>query len=175
MVTPKVVEEVRAELPALRLDEELLKRIGKIGEGAILENILRQKQADGSRLQQNKPSTKKRKIKDGRLWRGRVMSLIDKKKRFVQGQGRSFTSRPVNGGHGVVVEPSSSGSGSPSIKQLASWLQQPHEQRNRYTGWFGLNKKAVGAIRKELRRWIADEFKKASRRLKGYRPELTKR
>ena len=171
---PKIVMDVKGTFPSLRMDDELLKRIGKIGEGAVLENIIRQKQADGSRLQRNKKSTIDLKIRKGNLWRGRAMSLIDEKKRFVKGGGRSFRSRKADG-NSVIIAPSPFGSGNPSIKQLATWLQQPHEERNSYTGWFGLNKKAVGAIRSELRRWIREEFKKASKRLKGYRPEFTKR
>lgn len=162
---PEITLDLKGSLPALKMDLELLKRIGKIGEGAILENILRQKQASGAPLQRNKPSTQRLKAMKGSTWRGRVMSLIDKKKRFVKGQGRSFRSSVVDGGKAVYIEPSPFATGKPNVKQLAQWLQEPHPHRNRYLGWFGLNAKARVAIKKELRAWVKDELKKAARRL----------
>ena len=174
MVQPKVVRERRAELPPLKLERALLERMGKVAEGAIIENILRQKQADGRPLQRNKPSTRDRKIKQGRLYHGKVKSLIDEKRRFVKGRGQSFKSRIILAGRGLLVEPGT-GAGRPSIKQLSRWLQEPHPERNRYLGWFGLNKKARKALKTELRKWIEAQFKAAARRFAGSRPEFRRR
>jgi len=176
MVAPKIVSELKAELPQLKFDDGLLERMGQAGEGAVLENIVRQKQADESPLESNAPSTRDRKIKKGNLWRGRVMSLIDEKKRFIQGKGVSFRHRKADG-NAVLIEPTEYNAGKePSVKQLTEWLQQPGKnERRAYTGWFGLNKQARAAIRRMLRDWIDGEFVLAAKRLRPSRPEFKPR
>ena len=104
------------------------------------------------------------------------MSLIAEKHRFVKGKGQSFRSR-IEGKRHVVVEPAPG-----KIRDLSRWLQEEHPTRNRYTGWFGVNKKAANAMRKELRRWVKEQFRKAMGRYKRkgkgagtYRPEFMKK
>lgn len=171
MVAPEVVEERRARIPAIRFDLELMKRIGQHVEGAILENIMRQRQADGSRIRRNAKVTAKIKRRHGWLWRGRVMSLIAKKHRFVKGKGQSWRWRSINRNTEVIIEPVFG-----ELMKLNVWVQEKG-----FTGWFGLSKKQKAGLRRVLRDWVRDAMRAATTRYRRggygegggtYRPEF---
>ena len=70
-----------ATLPALNLSEDFWDKVGKIAVGSIIDNIVSQKQEDGSPLKSNAASTKRRKANEGRP----PLSLIDDNRSFVKG------------------------------------------------------------------------------------------
>jgi hypothetical protein len=143
---------VKAKLPQIKFGAAVWKQIGEIAEGGILDNIMRQRQADGRPIKENAPSTRERKRKEGKP----QLSLIDRKKRFIKGGGGSWRFRVLK--NGVVIRPAKA-----ELKRISRWVQQKG-----YVGWFGLSEKHVEVIRAIFRKEIRKQFKGANgRRLAG--------
>lgn len=153
----EVVRAVRANLPALKLPVELLEKIGKIGEGSILQNIKNQQTMDGGQLQENAPSTRRRKERKGRP----LKSLVDQFHRFTRGRGQSWALQVEPHRNWVILEPATQ-----ELRNLSRWLQEgrPSKGKYKYLGWFGLNEKAAKLVREVTRAWVRDEFEKARRK-----------
>ena len=134
-------------VPPLILPDEVMHDVGRVAAGGVIENIDTQKQADGSPIKENKPSTKARKLK----------SLVAEKKRLVKGSGQkdptkggSYRLVVYKGQKRVLVRPAPG-----MTRKIARWVQEKD-----YTGWFALSKKHISAIRHVLRDWIVKEFRK---------------
>lgn len=146
----KVVRKKKANLPAIKLDKELLNSIGRAMEGAILENIAMQRQADDAPLRANKQATANRKRAKGWLWKGRAMSLVAEFKRLVRGRQASWRWRLKK--NAVIVGPSTD-----EVRNLSRYVQLKG-----YTGWLGLNRRSRDAIRSMVRHWIVTKFQRRS-------------
>lgn len=155
MIKLKIVRAQKAVFPGLELPQAVLEDVAKVAEASILDNIRRQKQADGSALESNRQSTMEAKRRKGRP----VMSLVDALHRFVRGSSISWASTIYRRRATVIIEPATG-----ELRNLVRWVQEGGDGRNRYTGWFGINKEARAAIRERLRQWVRDEFRKARRR-----------
>lgn len=180
----KVVRAVRANLPALKMPVELLEKIGKIGEGSILQNIKDQKQASGQALERNSPRTLEIKRRKGRP----LKSLVDQFHRFTRGRGQSWATQIEPHRNWVIIEPATQ-----ELRKLSEWLQKGMQasrkrgggrrtgprkkarpiapplpksdgKKRRYTGWFGLSERAAMGIREITRAWVRAEFEKARRK-----------
>jgi hypothetical protein len=136
----------------MTMSRQFWKDVGDHIEGGILDNIATQRQANGRALKRNAPKTLERKL---RLGRG-ARSLVDEKHRFVQGSGGSYKSKIIGSAlgkaRGVVV------SASGFIREIGGYL----EARG-YVGWFGINKKALAAIKQSLTKEVARLVKKAAK------------
>ncbi len=135
-------------------DDKFLNDVGKLIEASILENIKTQTQADGSGLQRNKPSTSAKKRAMGR----RLLSLVDEKHRFVKGQGQSWKHETSKAKGMVTVRPATD-----ELRELVKSVQIGGNGRNKYRGWFGINKKAAAAIRQKAREMIKRLMKKLNK------------
>ena len=150
MMKVKVVRKKKAVMPTLRLDVKLLETIGKVAEGSILDNIKRQREADGSPLQRNAPSTRETKRRKGRP----LLSLVDQFHRFARGKGRSFAQQIDTHGSRVYIEPATS-----ELRRLSRWVQE-----RGYTGWFGLSAKSGELVRMMIRKWMQSQFAAAAKK-----------
>ncbi len=164
MATLKLTRKQKAQLADLGgFSRGFWTQVGKAIEDSILQNIDRQKQADGSALQRNAPSTLAVKARWGRGSK----SLVDDDHRFVGKGGSSWTIlERKTGGRGIVVGPASL-----ELAILSRQLQSGRfgkgmkaGKTRRYTGWMGINKKAWAAIRKLVRKEIERLIKKAERK-----------
>ena len=149
------VKRVKAKLPALRIPMPVMRKVGKVAEGSILDNIKKQRQADGSPLKENAPSTQERK----RRLRRPLLSLVDELHRFVQGNRGSWHWYPTKKGEQtlVVITPATA-----ELRRLVRYVQDKG-----YTGWFAVSKKGEAGIRKIFRDWIKGEFRLAARQSGG--------
>lgn len=142
MVDIKIERVVKAEIPSIKFPKPFWSNVAKIIEGSILDNLRKQQQADGSALKKNARTTLLRKQALGR----RLLSLVDKEHRFVKGNAASWKPLKFLGGKGVEVGPATG-----ELKRLSIFVQ-----KKGYTGWMGLNKEALSALkalaRKEIKR-----------------------
>lgn len=153
MIQFKLERAKKAQVPKLDLGRETFEKIGAIAADAVVLNIKTSKQADGSLIKANAPSTARQKRSASRTWQGRVAPLIAEQLRFIQtGKGGSWR-WTVHRDH-VVIEPSSA-----ELRRLSRYVQQ-----RGYVGWFGLSKKAWGLVREILRAKILESIKRASGR-----------
>lgn len=135
--------------PGLRLTQEQMKEIGEIVADGIRENILAQRQADGSPLKGNAPSTIESKIKRGLP----TLSLADEGRRLLL-----RTSYIVKGARNRI-EIRLSGAkrkgreGSTAKAEAPSMLAQ-YTQEAGYRGWFGASQETLAAVREYLRELI---------------------
>jgi len=136
-----IVREQAIKLPAMKLDKPVLDDIGQAINDTIVDNILRQKQADGSNLRRNRPGTQEIKRKLGIP----QLSLIFKDRRFIQRD--SFEWRYEH--DGLLVEPRTS-----ELKDLVESVQEKG-----YTGWFGISDKGVKKIKSLVQEWIKEKFR----------------
>lgn len=140
-------------IPKYKLGQKTYDEIGKVASNGIVLNIKSSKQYDGTAIKENATSTKNIKRRYRRLWQGRAAPLIDKKHRFIKtGQGGSW--RYWARDDQVTVE-----AGSEELRRLSRYVQ-----RKGYTGWLGLNKKAVGLVSKVVRRRVLEILADASRK-----------
>jgi len=152
MTKARLVVIEKADLPSFvdGLSKKLWEEVGQAAAGSILENILTQRQGDGSPLKSNEPSTLERKRKQGRGQR----SLVDRLHRFVQGSGASWKIKLQSKGRGVTVETATA-----ELGNLVKWVKGMG-----YVGWDDLNdkgKRAIrGSLRKEIRRVFAEQARK---------------
>ena len=144
-------------VPPLILPDAVLHDIGRVAAGGIIENIDTQKQADGSPIKENKPSTKARKRRRGWTHNGKLKSLVAEKKRLVKGSGQkdptkggSYRLVVYKGQKRVLVRPAPG-----KTKKIVGWVQEKD-----YTGWFALSRKHISAIKHVIRDWIVKEFRK---------------
>lgn len=115
--------------------------VAKVVEGDILDRIDKQQTPGGSRIKRNAPSTIAQKRKHGRP----ALSLVDKRKRFVHGNFRSYAPKYKPGGRGVVVRPATA-----DARRIAMLLL-----RKGYK-WIGLSAQGRRALRSLLRRHIRE-------------------
>lgn len=127
-----------------------------VAELAILENITGQKQVDGTKLKRNARSTQERKKMLGR----QLKSLIDEKHRFVKGQQKSWKHVIKGAMKGGGFDKFSIGI-FPANAELV-WLNEEVQGKG-YTGWFGVNKRALDVIYKILNHYVASTIKKAAK------------
>ena len=152
MLKAKITRTKKARLNSARLvlGKATFDEIGKIASAAIVLNIKESRQADGAPIKRNKPSTALQKRMRRSLYRGRVAPLIDKRHRFIQGAGGSW--RWFSYADHVNIEPATS-----ELRQLSNYAQ-----RNGYTGWFGVSKKAWSLIRRVVRRRLTEIVRTAT-------------
>lgn len=138
--------------PPAIVGDAVIRTIADVAAASIPDNILKQRQADGSRIRVNKPATRRRKRLNGRP----MLSLIDEKHRFIQGAKGSFKHemRGTKGRHAIVIKP--------ATKELATLSR--HVQQMGYTGWFGLSKQTIEAIRELIRQAVKKTFADMRRR-----------
>jgi len=141
----------RAQIPSLSgFSPEFWEKVGDVVSGSILDNIIRQQQADGTPIKENAPSTKAAKQKQGRG----VRSLIHLKDRFVQGAKGSWKILQfIPNGRGILVGPATA-----ELRKLVRWVHQLG-----YVGWLGVNVEGIAAIRTLLREEIRMLFRAAKR------------
>ncbi|HJW76567.1 MAG TPA: hypothetical protein VJ787_13035 [Thermoleophilia bacterium] len=132
--------------------KEFWRDVGAVTIMSIIDNIERQRQASGSALKRNAPSTLERKRKQGRGQR----ALVDAKHRFVQrGQGSWKIAKYLPRGSGIIIDAATA-----ELRELVG-----HVRETGYTGWEGLSKDAWGAVLAAMR----EEIKRALRRAGGRR------
>lgn len=140
----RIVRKKPARPPgAIRMPQEFWDKAAQVAIGSIIENILTQRQADGTRIKANAPATRARKRKQGK----RLLSLIDEQHRFVRTGRASWTlKRYLPQGAGIVIGPATE-----ELRQLVWWVWQAG-----YRGYIGLSKKGRAAIRALIRKSIQD-------------------
>lgn len=139
----------KAVLPDLVWDKKVLTEIGEVAAAGVVDNVLKQKQEDGSRIKVNKPSTRRRKLLEGK----QLLSLIDEDHRFIKGGRGSFQHRHRGVGplRTVVISPATA-----ELREISK-----HVQRMGYTGWFGISKETADALRLIVRKFIKEKILKA--------------
>lgn len=170
-----LVREIIGEPLRIRLGADIMEQAGKVIAASILDNVQKQKQADGSALRSNRPSTIERKIRLGQ----RPMSLVDQGHRLVKGGGVSYK---VDAAPGVVtVRPSEQVVQAPikqvppmhgrkrrkrtkttskaSPAQLMRWVQEAG-----YTGWFAPGAHGIAALKALFAQHIREQIAKAAGR-----------
>ncbi len=158
----KIVRQQKYKAPNLKLDGETLDEFGRIAVASILTNIRDQKQADGSPLKRNAPSTRQHKI-DLRL-PNPDLALVWIGRRLVKGNQTSFEYQVDDQKHQVTVRPSTEQvtARHGEIKSTASPAALcRYVQRRGYVGWFGINEKARLAMRASLRKFLERQIRKA--------------
>lgn len=140
-----IVIKKKYELGDIRFAPKELEQFCKVIEGSILDNIQKQKQANGQQLKKNARSTQIRKRLAGR----RPLSLVDEKHRFVKGNKQSWATEVVNGGKSILVRPATG-----ELKSLMLSVQQMG-----YVGWFGVSERGKLLMRNLLKKLIIDKFK----------------
>ncbi len=140
VIKMKLTRVKKAKLHRFILGKKTFDEIGKIASAAIVLNIKRGQQADGSPIKENADSTKLRKRVNRRLWRGKVQPLIDSKKhRFIKTKGGSWRWFAYSGY--VDIEPATG-----ELERLSKYVQAMG-----YVGWFDVNKKGWFLIRKVVK------------------------
>lgn len=140
------------------------KRVSKIAARSIIQNIKKQKQADGSELKKNKQSTLDRKKRQGR----RLLSLVDDpaSHRFVQTAFGSYEPKALIKSpgqrfyNGVRI-----GFTRDNALTVARYLQS-----RGYVGWFAVNQAGMTAIAIEYKKEIARALKRAVAESKKKKP-----
>lgn len=153
MAKLRLIRTKKAKIPRLHmngLSDRFWEEVGKIVEGSILDNLRSQTAADGGPIKKNADSTRAQKLRKGTGLR----SLIDEQHRFVQGSGGSWkVTKKRSDGLGITVGPSTA-----ELKKLVQYVA-----RLGYTGYLGVSKEGVSAIKAALRNEIRRQFRKANR------------
>lgn len=139
----KMVRVKGLKLP--RVDFRDLFRSGDVQRAitaGIIDNVLKQKQADGSRLKRNAPSTLDRKRRQARP----LLSLVDKKRRFVNASNWKTTTRKN------VLRIRATG----HLAQLIKYVGEMG-----YTGYIGVSATVLRVIKKIIKDDIKRILKKA--------------
>jgi hypothetical protein len=152
VVRVRIIREKKWDSPVLNLSDADKTRLGKLVLGDVLNNIKEQKQADGSRLEPNKPGTIARKQAEGK----RPLSLVDEEHRFVKPANWDCTWEDAT----LTVEPGDRG-GPPTLRELVEHVQTPPHQ---YTGWFGITREGLEAVRETLKQILKSAIQRANRR-----------
>lgn len=143
----KLRRKKKAEIPTIKLPMKTKKLVASAVEGGIIDNIISQKQADGSPLKRNQKKTRDRKAKAGRPG----LSLVDKMRRFVKGRKQSWDFKTTT--KGVIIKAATS-----ELRNLMRYVQE-----NGYVGWFGISEKARAAIKAAVRKEIREAFDRAAK------------
>ena len=147
-VKMKLRRTKQAKLPRFVLGQKTFDQIGEIASASIVLNIQQGKQADGSAIKRNAPSTALLKRQRRALYRGRVASLIDQKHRFIQPRAGSW--RWFAYTDHVNVEPATA-----ELRRLSEY-----NQKRGYVGWFGVSKKGMSLIRRVIKRRLEEIVKR---------------
>jgi len=153
--------ERRFTLPNFALPQKVLEDVAKLAEQGIVENILKQQQADGKPLKRNPPGLTKAKIRNQRKYP--TFSLIDKYHRFIQYMRKSWVWTIYGGGttnQHISIKPTTAVVS--GAKLPLSTIAKDVQMRG-YVGWFAVGKKSVGAIKVVMANWIKSESQKASK------------
>ena len=144
----EVVRTQELVLPNLVLDEKTVNTIGDLLSIGVVDNILQQRQANGSGIKRNAQSTSDRKALLGRP----LKSLIDEpsRHRFIQGNRGSF--RFGLTGTGTVRKLRIR----PATDELRAISR--HVQEKGYVGWFGIHRETAAAVLDVVSRWIVEKF-----------------
>lgn len=144
----KFIRVRRAKLPRFQFEKSDWQELGEIVAEGVVDNIKKSRQADGSKIQDNKPSTQLMKRNKGRGFQGTVRPLIDEEHRAIQSKGGSFET--------VAYKTNA------KIRPATSWLKEhvPEWQQRGYVGWFGISKNTVTVMRDALERMIDRMFAK---------------
>jgi hypothetical protein len=139
------------------ISKRVMEDIALAVTGEIREGIIKQKKLDGSELTFNEPKTIEIKRQGGRTHGGRVKSLIDRKRRFI-GKGQKSYKISATKKRAVI------GFATPRIGKIAKHLQDGIRTKRaglkRYTGWFGISKKAITQIEKIVAKAVRTTVKK---------------
>lgn len=137
MLRLTVTRRIRAKLPHLTgFSREFWDDAGKIVIGGVLDNIAKQKTAEGGPLKVNAPSTRDRKRRQGKP----LLSLVDELHRLVRAASWTIV-RFLPRGSGIVV--------GAATAQVGALMR--HVQEAGYQGWFGVSKAARAALKARLR------------------------
>ena len=139
-------------LGRIQLGKQFWQDSGEAIEAGILDNIAKQKTADGGALKRNAPKTIERKLLLGRG----IRSLVDEKHRFVQGAQGSYKIKLIGGMFGKATGVSVIARDWP--RRIGGYLEDKG-----YTGWFGISQKALALIRRLLRLEVKRVVAKAAR------------
>jgi len=142
----KLIRVKKAELPTNFLDRATWDKVGKVAAAGVIDNIIKQTQADGQALKKNASSTIKRKRKLALP----LLSLVFKDRSLVKGAKQSFIWRI--GRNSVTIRPATA-----EAKNRTKWVQQKG-----FTGWFGISAATKTAIKALIRKSIKKAFSKAS-------------
>jgi hypothetical protein len=145
MITMRVIRKTTLKNVPLKLDGDVLDKIGKVVAGSILDNIRSQQTVDGGQLKANAPSTRAAKRAMGLP----PLSLVFKQHRFVKGNSASWA-HAVDAGDGRVTI-------RPANQELAN-ISRSLQQRG-YVGFFGISLRAREAVRAAVRKWIRERFR----------------
>ena len=125
---------------------ELINKALNIAESSIIDNILMQRQADGTALKKNRRSTIQRKIEKGQA---NPKSLIDEQHRFIQKRQRSWKHKILGKGTAkwsAFIYPATA-----ELKDLNKEVQIKG-----YRGWFAPSKQALILMCEMVRNEIRD-------------------
>ena len=140
-------DPLRSDSPRLRLSQEQMKDIGRVVAASIRENVVTQRQADGSAIKSNKPATIESKLRRGLS----PLSLIDAGRRL-----ELAASYVVSGARNTIevrLSHSASRGNKAKTAEKPSVLAQYVQERG-YTGWFAPSAKGIAAVRAYLRQLI---------------------
>lgn len=146
------IQEFVTKASNLKLGTAFFEAVGAVIGGDIIGNIEDGRQADGSSIKENAPSTKRKKQRQGNA---PIRSLVDVERRFIR-RGKTSWNWVANS-KSVTIEPTGIGKSAP-LYELVREVQEKG-----YTGWFGVSKKAHKAIRALLRKRVEKILKKATR------------
>jgi hypothetical protein len=146
------VRKKKAKLTKYVFDKATFEEVGQKAAAGIVMNIKSGRQADGSPIKKNAPSTIRRKNKENWKHEGNIRSLIMKEERFIQpgmGSWRWFAYKDR-----VNLEPAT------------RWLKDMSKrlQLRGYVGWLGLSKKTRRVVQLVFRKHILLLIKKNARR-----------
>ncbi len=176
----RLTRQLIGEPIPIKFGKPVMETVGRIVEASVLDNIAKQKQADGKPLKKNKPVTIELKLRKGM----RPLSLVADGHRLVKGKRRSFkVEATVNN---VRIYPSEEEI-SVKLKRLPPLPAQPGQRRRRprerkkthstaspaqltrwvqldgYTGWFAPSREAYAAAIAFFRQVIREAREKAQR------------
>jgi hypothetical protein len=141
----KVEAKVRkkAQIPKLVLPKTFWEQVAVVVSGSILDNIVKQRQADGQPLKKNAPTTLLRKLAHGRGSR----SLVDKEHRFVQGSGMSWRATYFYANNaGVRIGPATT-----QLRDLVRFLAEKG-----YSGYIGVSQSCRSALKALLKQQLKE-------------------
>lgn len=151
MISVKLVPKRHVRMPELRWSREFWGKVGKVAEGAALDNLRQQRTTDGGRLKANAPKTRERKRKEGKP----LLSLVDEEHRFVRGNRQSWKIlRYLPRNTGVVV-----GAATDELKKLVRYTAKMG-----YVGYLGLSTQQLKAVRALIRQEFRAMFRTAAGR-----------
>lgn len=156
----RVVQSIPLVIPDITLDKRALEEIAAVIENESIENILNQRQADGSALKANPPGYRKAKESAGFGGKSLIRkdhSLVRDRKGVSREGGAKGSARSTFQSNVNVLR------GSVSVELSPGKAKERGEavQERGYEGWFGINERVVKLIELVVIRFIKRAVAKA--------------